>query len=202
MASHREEHDDLQAGLYRSRALILGDIYTHSGQQDLAGNKDAGALVFDALPGDSTADPRLGLEHEFPKAEAHPSKDGEADILAEFQQEPRLYKGVFSTVEYLKGRGEPLALLIGSSGQDEGAVALSDVRLEYYDRFGNTLTPKQAYKELSRKFHGKQIGKAKAEKQLKPAGDQHLRKDGAAPKGSKPGKSSKDAKFKVFGMQL
>ena len=204
MAAHREGHDDddLQAGLHKSRTVILGDIYAYSGQQDSTNNKDAGALVFGPLPGDSTADPRPGLEHKLPRPEEHPDKDNEANILSEFQQEPRLYKGVFSTVEYLKDRGEPLALLARKNRQDKRTIALGDVKLEYYDRFGNTLTPKQAYKELSRKFHGKRLGKAKAEKQLKSSVDQHFHKDKMAPKGNKLGSGSKDARFKVFGMQL
>ncbi|CAG8534606.1 1459_t:CDS:10 [Ambispora gerdemannii] len=42
-----------------------------------------------------------------------------------------------------------------------------DVNLEYVDEFGNQLTPKEAFRQLSHKFHGKSSGKAKTEKRLK-----------------------------------
>ncbi|KAH0585135.1 hypothetical protein H2248_008394 [Termitomyces sp. 'cryptogamus'] len=42
-----------------------------------------------------------------------------------------------------------------------------DVNIVYYDEFGRTLTPKEAWKALSHKFHGKGSGKAKTEKRLK-----------------------------------
>ncbi|KAH7930183.1 SART-1 protein [Leucogyrophana mollusca] len=42
-----------------------------------------------------------------------------------------------------------------------------DVNIVYYDEFGRTLTPKEAWKALSHKFHGKGSGKMKTEKRLK-----------------------------------
>ncbi|KAH7884745.1 SART-1 family-domain-containing protein [Phlebopus sp. FC_14] len=42
-----------------------------------------------------------------------------------------------------------------------------DVNIVYYDEFGRTLTPKEAWKALSHKFHGKGSGKMKMEKRLK-----------------------------------
>ncbi|KAG6820951.1 hypothetical protein H0H93_009187 [Arthromyces matolae] len=42
-----------------------------------------------------------------------------------------------------------------------------DVNIVYYDEFGRSLTPKEAWKALSHKFHGKGSGKAKTEKRLK-----------------------------------
>lgn len=42
-----------------------------------------------------------------------------------------------------------------------------DVNIVYYDEFGRTLTPKEAWKALSHKFHGKGSGKLKTEKRLK-----------------------------------
>jgi U4/U6.U5 tri-snRNP-associated protein 1 len=42
-----------------------------------------------------------------------------------------------------------------------------DVRIEYHDEFGRTLTPKEAWKALSHKFHGKGSGRMKTEKRLK-----------------------------------
>lgn len=42
-----------------------------------------------------------------------------------------------------------------------------DVNIVYYDEYGRTLTPKEAWKALSHKFHGKGSGKMKVEKRLK-----------------------------------
>ncbi|CAH1767796.1 22104_t:CDS:10 [Entrophospora sp. SA101] len=42
-----------------------------------------------------------------------------------------------------------------------------DINLEYVDEFGNQLTQKEAFRQLSHKFHGKTSGKAKTEKRLK-----------------------------------
>ncbi|KAK7691056.1 hypothetical protein QCA50_006159 [Cerrena zonata] len=42
-----------------------------------------------------------------------------------------------------------------------------DVNIVYYDEFGRELTPKEAWKALSHKFHGKGSGRLKTEKRLK-----------------------------------
>jgi hypothetical protein len=42
-----------------------------------------------------------------------------------------------------------------------------DVDIKYFDEFGRTLTPKEAWKALSHKFHGKGSGRMKTEKRLK-----------------------------------
>ena len=47
-----------------------------------------------------------------------------------------------------------------------------DVNIVYYDEFGRTVTPKEAWKALSHKFHGKGSGKMKTEKRLKKIADE------------------------------
>ncbi|THV07440.1 SART-1 protein [Dendrothele bispora CBS 962.96] len=42
-----------------------------------------------------------------------------------------------------------------------------DVNIVYYDEYGRSLTPKEAWKALSHKFHGKGSGRMKTEKRLK-----------------------------------
>lgn len=42
-----------------------------------------------------------------------------------------------------------------------------DVQIVYHDEFGRNLTPKEAWKALSHKFHGKGSGRMKTEKKLK-----------------------------------
>jgi U4/U6.U5 tri-snRNP-associated protein 1 len=47
-----------------------------------------------------------------------------------------------------------------------------DVNIVYHDEFGRELTPKEAWKALSHRFHGKGSGKAKTEKRLKRIADE------------------------------
>ncbi|KAJ3278253.1 hypothetical protein HK104_002516 [Borealophlyctis nickersoniae] len=44
---------------------------------------------------------------------------------------------------------------------------IPDVNLEYHDEYGRKLTAKEAFRQLSHKFHGKHSGKMKTEKRLK-----------------------------------
>ncbi|RMX51409.1 hypothetical protein pdam_00012621, partial [Pocillopora damicornis] len=47
-----------------------------------------------------------------------------------------------------------------------------DVKLEYYDDNGRPLTPKEAFRFMSHKFHGKASGKMKTEKRMKKQQDE------------------------------
>lgn len=85
-----------------------------------------------------------------------PSFDEEA-----FSAEPLVRDGVASTLALLNMRGINLKAR-GTSGTNLSPS--SEIKLEYFDQFGNKLTSKEAYKELSRKFHGKAAGKDKVEK--------------------------------------
>lgn len=59
-----------------------------------------------------------------------------------------------------------------------------DVNIVYYDEFGRVLTPKEAWKALSHKFHGKGSGKMKTEKRLKKIAEE--RKKEAMASGDTP----------------
>jgi U4/U6.U5 tri-snRNP-associated protein 1 len=59
-----------------------------------------------------------------------------------------------------------------------------DVEIKYYDEFGRELTPKEAWKALSHKFHGKGSGRMKTEKRLKKIADE--RKKEAMASGDTP----------------
>ncbi|KAF5725664.1 SART-1 family protein DOT2 [Tripterygium wilfordii] len=50
---------------------------------------------------------------------------------------------------------------------DAGNEKFKDIRLERTDEFGRVLTPKEAFRLLSHKFHGKGPGKMKQEKRMK-----------------------------------
>ncbi|KAJ3125200.1 hypothetical protein HK098_000511 [Nowakowskiella sp. JEL0407] len=55
-----------------------------------------------------------------------------------------------------------------------------DIKLEYHDEFGRQLTPKEAYRQLSHRFHGKGSGKLKTEKRLKKIQEEEKMKKVAA----------------------
>lgn len=59
-----------------------------------------------------------------------------------------------------------------------------DVNIVYHDEFGRELTPKEAWKALSHRFHGKSSGKAKTEKRLKKIAEE--RKKEAMASGDTP----------------
>jgi U4/U6.U5 tri-snRNP-associated protein 1 len=51
-----------------------------------------------------------------------------------------------------------------------------EVKLEYVDEAGRTMTPKEAFRYLSHRFHGKGSGKKKLEKRLKKVEEEQLMK--------------------------
>ena len=59
-----------------------------------------------------------------------------------------------------------------------------DVNIVYHDEFGRELTPKEAWKALSHKFHGKGSGRMKTEKRLKKIEEE--RKQAAMASGDTP----------------
>jgi len=52
-----------------------------------------------------------------------------------------------------------------------------EVRLEYLDENGRQLTPKEAFRNLSYRFHGKQPGKNKKEKKMRHIEEEAKRKN-------------------------
>lgn len=96
-----------------------------------------------------------------------------------FSSEPLVRNGVASTLALLNMRGinlKPRSTFDKDKSKDKdnnnkhkhtqiiNQPQISDVKLEYFDQFGNKLNSKEAYKELSRKFHGKGPGKGKLDK--------------------------------------
>lgn len=51
-----------------------------------------------------------------------------------------------------------------------------DVKIEYVDESGRKLTPKEAFRQLSHRFHGKGSGKMKTERRMKKLEEEHLLK--------------------------
>nr|XP_054108527.1 U4/U6.U5 tri-snRNP-associated protein 1-like [Callithrix jacchus] len=51
-----------------------------------------------------------------------------------------------------------------------------DVKIEYVDETGRKLTPKEAFRQLSHRFHGKGSGKMKTERRMKKLDEEALLK--------------------------
>ncbi len=116
--------------------------------------------------------------------------------------------GVGKALQFLKGRGTSLELVHSKN-------ELKEIKLTYYDEFGNVIDAKEAYKLLSHAFHGNKSGKNKQEKRLKRIEDRKKKHQSSVvhepPKNSevpsvttvKPQKKepAKTMGFKVFGMK-
>jgi U4/U6.U5 tri-snRNP-associated protein 1 len=50
------------------------------------------------------------------------------------------------------------------------------IRLDHVDEYGRKLTPKEAFRQMSHKFHGKKPGKNKQEKRIKQIKEEMKRK--------------------------
>ncbi|KAL1213043.1 SART-1 family protein DOT2 [Cardamine amara subsp. amara] len=93
-------------------------------------------------------------------------------------------KGLSGALKLLKDRGtlkekvewggrnmdkkkSKLVGIVDDDGGKESKERFKDIRIERTDEFGRTLTPKEAFRLLSHKFHGKGPGKMKEEKRMK-----------------------------------
>lgn len=92
------------------------------------------------------------------------------------QQKPIAARGLAATLELLKSTGdlqakEVLAGRVKDSREFDPSAPLPDaedrIKLEYRDKFGRKLTQKEAFRQLSYKFHGIQPSRKKKEKTLK-----------------------------------
>lgn len=122
-------------------------------------------------------------DEETPVAAAEKSAKTEkesASLLLQPQQEPLVRNGVAATLALLYQRGV-LQRIEGASNASyvsndsfyaaKGAASSADYvptfELRYTDEFGRELTPREAFKKLCHRFHGKAPGKQKMDKLLK-----------------------------------
>lgn len=119
---------------------------------------------------------RLGVIKEEAVIE-EPKKDTEEEevIPAEVVHEAAVGKGLAGALKFLQERG---TLNEGTNwggrttdkkksklvGVEDGP---KEIRIERMDEFGRVMTPKEAFRDLSHKFHGKGPGKMKLEKRQK-----------------------------------
>jgi len=104
----------------------------------------------------------------------HEAQDGEeGDEQLDFvHRQPLVGKGMAATLALLKGTGElKKSDQLAGRSKDSRAYDPSStdhgVKLEYRDEFGRKLTQKEAFRQLSYKFHGYGPSQKKKEKRLK-----------------------------------
>ncbi len=100
------------------------------------------------------------------------SEDGGDDQMAFVHRQPLVARGMAATLSLLKSTGELKKSdeLAGRAKderlQDPSATDLG-VKIEYRDEYGRKLTQKEAFRQLSYRFHGHGPGKKKKEARLK-----------------------------------
>ncbi|KAK7313735.1 hypothetical protein VNO77_38930 [Canavalia gladiata] len=110
------------------------------------------------------------------------SEDNEEIVPDETIHEVAVGKGLSGALKLLKERGtlkesiewggrnmdKKKSKLVGIVDDDEKeAQKKKEIRIERTDEFGRILTPKEAFRMISHKFHGKGPGKMKQEKRMK-----------------------------------
>lgn len=99
--------------------------------------------------------------------------DGDGDEQLDFvRRQPLVGKGMAATLALLKGSGElkktdQLAGRAKDNRAYDPSATDHGVKLEYRDEFGRKLTQKEAFRQLSYKFHGYGPSQKKQEKRLK-----------------------------------
>jgi U4/U6.U5 tri-snRNP-associated protein 1 len=96
-------------------------------------------------------------------------------------EEPLVSTGVAATLKFLQTKGGPEPELDNWSGRKtdkkpDWVDPAPHIRLEYLDEQGRPMTPKEAFRRLSYKFHGEKPGKNKLEKRMRQAEEEKKRK--------------------------
>lgn len=113
-------------------------------------------------------------DEEQEQEEVSQEEDKSADA---FGHQPAVAKGMAATLELLKGSGdlqkkkELAGRAKDTRAQDPSSGDLG-VKIEYRDEFGRKLTQKEAFRQLSYKFHGIKPGAKKKAKRLKEYQDE------------------------------
>jgi len=99
-------------------------------------------------------------------------QDGEDEQMAFLHKQPLFASGMAATLQLLKGSGElkkSVELAGRAKDRRENDPSADDfgVNLEYRDEYGRKLTQKEAFRQLSYRFHGYGPGKKKLDKRLK-----------------------------------
>ena len=167
-----EDDLEMQRIIASTRREKLKTFSAQIQMEDEPENKFIGGKSFDALMMTESlfADNATGLDENEVVEESvdenilvEEDEQMDSDEKEVFSSEPLVRNGLAATLALLNMRG----INLKPRGHETSKTPNSDIKLEYFDQFGNKLTSKEAYKELSRKFHGKGPGKGKLEKMKK-----------------------------------
>ncbi|GJD09926.1 SART-1 family protein DOT2 [Galdieria sulphuraria] len=123
----------------------------------------------------SDRDGRDDMINDLDSNETDRKEDLEADLVSIGLEEEPVSMGVSAALKHLQMTGNLRQDIeqVGRTKDERIADARQSeegskrIKLEYIDEFGRELTPKEAFRQLSYKFHGKGPGKAKQEKRLR-----------------------------------
>ncbi|GAV87806.1 SART-1 domain-containing protein [Cephalotus follicularis] len=115
------------------------------------------------------------------KGESSANKDTEVIVPDATIHEVAVGKGLSGALQLLKERGtlkesidwggrnmdKKKSKLVGIADNDGIDNRFKDIRIERTDEFGRIMTPKEAFRLISHKFHGKGPGKMKQDKRIK-----------------------------------
>jgi U4/U6.U5 tri-snRNP-associated protein 1 len=98
------------------------------------------------------------------------SEESESEEL--FRDEPLVNRGLGTTLALIKSRGllgrfKPLKSGRANDEFEEDDTDANGIKLDKFDEFGRKLTKKQAFRELSYRFHGQTAGISKRERAMK-----------------------------------
>jgi hypothetical protein len=134
----------------RTEADISGTMEDFEGVSDMDASDPETGSDDGSGEGDDVGDDQLGFVH----------------------RQPLVAQGMAATLALLKGSGElrkadQLAGRAKDSRQYDPSSTDLGIKLEYRDEFGRKLTQKEAFRQLSYKFHGYGPSQKKKEKRLK-----------------------------------
>ncbi|KAH6825411.1 SART-1 family [Perilla frutescens var. hirtella] len=184
-----DDDDELRKSLERARKIALKKQEEKSGSFviKLLSSSNANEPASDnpnISSGDQSENKVVFTEMEefvwglqLDEDEIHMQEKEEEVAPDETIHEPAVGKGLAATLNLLKGRGtlketiewggrnmdKKKSKLVGIVG--EGGT--KEIRIERTDEYGRILTPKEAFRLLSHKFHGKGPGKMKQEKRMR-----------------------------------
>ncbi|CAM6127350.1 unnamed protein product [Calypogeia fissa] len=165
------------------RSLQLDDaIIRRAGPKDVFGEEEEEAPVEETekdtskVAGGWTEIVDVEMKTEVGGEESDGGDPGEEPIA-----EVSVGKGLAGALSLLKERGtlketvdwggrnmdKKRSKLVGIVDESNNQVGQRDILLDRVDEFGRTMTPKEAFRKLSHKFHGKGPGKMKQEKKMK-----------------------------------
>ena len=118
---------------------------------------------------DDDVEMEVKQEEEEEREEEEEEEEGAADLV---EKQALVGRGLAATLAFMKSTSvSSETMYIGRQG-DKSAEYLAPndddhIRIEHRDEYGRMITPKEAFRAMSHKFHGKPPGKNKQEKRLK-----------------------------------